>query len=82
MVENVLYFWYVFSHDPKFLFRIIEAVCLDVLDLIHSVLLLLPPLELLVKEVKDHKVQTPQIISSRQILTDVKEWKLRCYCER
>ncbi len=35
MIENVLNFLNVFCHNPKFLFRIIQTFCLNVLDLIH-----------------------------------------------
>ena len=66
--EYILHLRNVFRDDPEFLLRIVETVGLNVLDFVHSVLLLFPPLEFLIEKVKDHEVQAPEIISSREIL--------------
>ena len=68
MVENVLNFRDVFSYNPELLLRIIQAVGFNVFDFVHSVFFLFSPFELLVEEVKDHKVETPQIVSSGKVL--------------
>ena len=64
VVEDVFDFMEVFSGNPQLFLGVLEAVGLDLLDLVHGVLLLLPPLEFLLEEVQDDEVQTPQVISS------------------
>ena len=64
MVEDGLDLLDILGSNPELLFRTAQTLGLDVFYLIHRVLLLLSPFEFLVKEVKDHKVETPQIISS------------------
>ena len=54
--------------DPEFLLRLPHAISLDGLDLIHRVVLLLTPLELLVQEVQDHEVQGPEVVPPTEVL--------------
>lgn len=65
VIEDLSHLWYILRGYPKFLLRIVNAICLDVLHLIHSVLLLLSPLKFLIQKVQYHKVQAPKVISSR-----------------
>lgn len=65
--EYILHLRNVFRDDPEFLLRIVETVGLNILDFVHSVLLLFPPLEFLIEKVEYHEVQAPEIISSREI---------------
>jgi hypothetical protein len=48
---------------PEFLFWVSKALCLDILDLIHSIFFLLPPLQFFVQKIKNNEIQTPYIIS-------------------
>jgi hypothetical protein len=56
MIKNVPDLNHVSGGNPKFLLWFPEALSFDCLDLIHGVVLLLPPLELFVQEVEDNKV--------------------------
>lgn len=51
VVENVLYFLYVFSHYPKFFFWIIQTFCLNIFNFVHGVFFLFSPFQFLIKEV-------------------------------
>ena len=64
MAENCLNLFYLFCCLPQFPLWVFEAVCLYFLNFVHRVLLVGSPLELLLKEVEDHEVQTPKIISA------------------
>lgn len=68
MVEDVLNFHDVLGSYPELLLWIVETLSLYVLNFVHCVLLLLPPLKFLVEEVEYDEVQAPQIISPWQIL--------------
>lgn len=52
---------------PKILLRILETACLDCLDSFHGIVAILPPLQLLLQEVHNDEVETPQVISSAQV---------------
>ena len=51
--------------DPELPLRLLEALCLDLLDLGNRVVSLLSPLKLLVQKVEHGKVKTPHIVASR-----------------
>lgn len=63
----------VASLEPELLFGIAQTVCLDVPHLVHSVLLLLSPLQLLVEEVENDEVVAPEVVSPGQILFEVSQ---------
>ena len=87
VIENVLNFLYIFCHNPQFWFGIIQTFGLYVLNFIHGVFFLFSPLEFLIKEVENNKVQAPNIISSWKVLyIEINEYltnnfKLRYYYE-
>ena len=45
----------------------LKTSLLNVFDLVHGILFYFSPHELFLKEVKDHKVETPKIVSSGQV---------------
>lgn len=67
VIENVLNLLHVFGYNPKFRFGIIQTFNFYVLNLVYLIFLF-SPLELLLKEVKNKKVQAPYIISPWKIL--------------
>lgn len=72
VVENIFDFLNIFGDYPKFFLRIVQTFSFDVFDFIHRVFLLFSPLQLLIQEVENHKIQTPQIVSPREVLSLVR----------
>ena len=68
MIEYVPHLDHVPRGDPEFLIRLPHALRFDGFDLIHRVVLLLSPLELLVQEVQYHEVQGPEVVPPTEIL--------------
>jgi len=68
VIENVLNLWAVFCSNPKFFLRIIQAFSLYILDLLHWILFLFSPFKFFIEKVQDHKIKTPQVISSWEVL--------------
>jgi len=64
MIKYFFNFRDVLSYNPKLFFRITETLLLNIFNFIHRVFFLFSPLQFFVQEVKNHKVQTPHIISS------------------
>jgi hypothetical protein len=64
VMENDFDFFMVLSLDPQFLDRTVQAFYFYVLNFVHGVLLLLPPLEFLIEEVQNDEVEAPQIVPS------------------
>lgn len=71
MVEDVAHLRDVLGHDPQLLLGVAEALSFYVFDFIHCVLLLFPPFEFFVQKVEDHKIETPHVISPRQVLSKI-----------
>ena len=67
VVEDVLHFFQVLGFDPQFLVWLAQALSLDVFHFLHGVFLLFSPLEFFIEEVKDDKVETPEVVSSGQV---------------
>jgi hypothetical protein len=59
MVKDGLYLHHVFRRNPQLFPRLVKTGLLDVFDLVHSVVLLLSPFQLLIQEVKNHEIQRP-----------------------
>ena len=67
VVENVLDLLNVLGGDPEEVLGVLEALGFDFLDLLHGVLLLLAPGELLAEEVEDNEVEAPEVVASRKV---------------
>jgi hypothetical protein len=67
VIENVLDLLDVLGGDPEKVLRVLQALSLDLLDLLHGVLLLFAPGELFLEKVEDHKVKAPQVVASGQV---------------
>ena len=53
--------------DPKILLRILKTSRFDLLYSLHRVFPVLTPLQLLLEEVQDDEVQTPEVVPPRQV---------------
>lgn len=66
--KNLLHFFNALGRaNPELALRILDALGLDLFDLDYRVVSLLSPLKFLIQEVEHCKVETPQIISTRQV---------------
>lgn len=65
------------------LFGVVEALGFDILDLVHGVLLYFSPAKFFFKKIKNHKVETPQIVTPRQVdvVVGVEACKAHCASE-
>lgn len=57
MVKYVPYLHHLLCGKPQFFSRLVKACLLDVFNLVHGVVLLFSPLEFLVQEVENHKIE-------------------------
>lgn len=64
MVKYVPHLHHLLCGKPQFFPRLVKACLLDVFNLVHSVVLLLSPLEFLVQEVENHKIERPEVVPS------------------
>lgn len=67
VLEYVFDLLQVLSFLPKFLLRVLEALSFDAFDLVHGVLLDFSPDQFFLEEVKNDEVETPQVVSPRQV---------------
>jgi len=67
VIENIFYFLNVLSLVPQKSLWMLKTSLLNVFDFVHGVLFHFSPNELFLKEVKDHEVETPKIVSSGQV---------------
>lgn len=68
VVVDVLDLLVMASRKPELLVGSVETGFLNVFNLVHGIVLLLAPFQLLVQEVEDHEVEGPEVISPREVL--------------
>lgn len=68
MFEDSSHFFEPLGFMPEFFSGVAETFNFYVLHFIHCVFFLLSPFEFFIEEVENHKVQTPQVVSSGQVL--------------
>lgn len=65
--EDVFHLLEVLGLLPEVSLWVLDALGFDVLDFVHGVLFYLSPDQFFLKEIEDHEVETPKIISTREI---------------
>jgi len=80
MVKDIFHFGYILRFNPKMLVWVFQALMFNSFYLFHCVFFILSPFKFFLEKIKNDKIQTPKIISSRKIDVVVSIETRKTYC--